>query len=629
MLLRYTILLCFLLPATARPLQAQTTELQQLHKVLRSAADSVAYVKALNNIAFLHHRTQLDSCLWYASKAFTIAARRNDMRGKSYAYTNFALFHTRKRNYKLGNIYNYKALQLDEALKDTAGICIDYSNLALGYRADENLGKAQYYEQLSLQMSKRFADKADYNIDLLNYLEYYWKVPAKRDSVRWVLQELYALTDKTPYSMEWYEARMYEAMEQLKTTSFIQAEQRINQLAAAGIRRGMPDVAVYGYFHLINDILPLGYPVDSVKYATRIFRLARQAGNYSWMLDALKVAYPHATTHHNWPQLALYGDAIRRLSLSDITESGSLPAVDYFGYFLKEQQVQELHSNNALQQHIIEKSRLQEASHWMLLRFLGVLLLLLLLLAAIYCWSYYHSRRHIRRLAVLHADITEKNIRLQQNDVFKNRLLSLIAHDFRTPLKEIQHNAIRWQQGTPELPAMIGGLQGVAMNARRVLDTFDNILRWVKLQLNGFAFTPAPCDTGALINAAITHLQEEIRQQHLQVVTDIPAGHIAAAHHDMLQSVNRTLLRQLIHLSGENGILRISILRQSQQIRVICCGFPVHTTPAALQAADHPDNLIMATCRDFLQQMQGSLHIFSTAQNTLSFSYLLPVSKKQ
>jgi signal transduction histidine kinase len=606
---------------------AQTDNFRKLHEKLHQEKDSAKYVKTLNNLSFFHHRNNLDSCFWYATKALEIAMRLRDEKGKSYAYTNFALFYTKKRNLKLAIIYNYKALEIDYALSDSANISIDLSNLALAYRAEGNLGKAQEYEQRSLLLGSKYPELGDYKIDLINYLEYYWNKPAKSDSVKWALRELHAISSKKPYSMEWYESRIYETLVSIKTKPFRQTENQIKDLADDAYRRGLPDESLTAYTLMLRDVLPMGYDVDSIAYAEKIFLLAKEIGDDEAIMKMIPKLYKHYLPGKDWRRMTLYGASIRQMATFEQSEAGKLPVVDHISYFLKEQEMQELQIASQLQQHAIEQSNLQRTSHRLLLIFLLALLILLLIFTAIYSFSYYAYRRHTRALAALNAGITEKNIRLQAGDDFKNRLLSLIANDFRAPINDILHTARLWQRGSNDQRTMLASIGRVELDSRRTLDNFDGILRWIKSQFSDFTYHPVSCDINEMISEVITGIQADADNKGLHITTSIPAATVIAADPEMLQFVHRTILRQIITLTGNNGAINIQVQQHAGQTTFIAEGAPIAVTPSLLRLLDLPqqeEKLILVTCKDFMNKMGGGLQVKSDKPDSFAFIYLLP-----
>jgi signal transduction histidine kinase len=605
---------------------AQTAELKTLHKKLHQAKDSSSYVKALNSISFFHHRNNLDSCFWYATRALDISLRLHDEKGKSYAYTNFALFYTRKRNLKLAIIYNYRALKIDQALSDSGSISIDLSNLALAYRAEGNIGKAQEYEQQSLLLGSRFPDLGDYKIDLINYLEYYWNKPAKSDSVQWALKELRHIASKQPYSMQWYEARMFETLLSLKTTPFREVEKKINDIAEEAYRKGLPDETITAYFHMIHDTIAVADLIDTIAYAEKIFLLAKKIGDDESVMAVINKLYNYYLPKKDYRQLALYGASIRQLAVFEQSEAGKLPVVDHMSYFLKEQQMQELQIADQLQQHAIAQSDLQKTTHLLLLIFLLSLLVLLLIITAIFCISYYTSRRQTAALAAMNADITEKNIRLQEGDDFKNKLLSLIAQDFRAPIKDILNTAALWQLGTHDHPSMLESILRVEQDSRRTLDNFDGILRWIKSRFSDFQYHPEPCHIHEMLTNVVNSMQQDAESKGLDIAMDVPLNMTTTADHEMLQFVHRTVLRQIISLTGNGGSIRIKALQLAGATTVTIKGHPIPVTPSLLQLLElsqQEDKLILLTCKDFMTEMGGSLKVSSDRADTFAFRYVL------
>lgn len=620
----YSILLLFGSWQTAF---AQTDNFRKLHEKLQHAKDSSEYVKTLNSLSFFYHRNNLDSCFWYATKALEIAQRLHDEKGISYAYTNFALFYTRKRNTKLAIVYNYKALQIDEALSDSGSISIDLSNLALAYRAEGNFGKAQEYEQRSLWLGSRFPELGDYKVDLINYLEYYWKNPAKSDSVRWALKELSVIAAKKPNSMEWYEARLFEAMTTIKTRPFAQTEKQINELAEEAYAKGLPDESLTAYYHLSGDIRKMGFHVDTIAYAEKIFKLAKEIGDNESVMDVIPNLYAYYLPEKDWKKLARYGASIRQMATFEQSEPGKLPVVDYISYFLKEQQMQELQITDQLQQQAIAQSDLRRASHRWLLIFLLSLLVLLLIFTAIYGLSYYASRRHALAMAALNAGITEKNTRLQADDDFKNRLLSLIANDFRTPIKDIIETAVLWQTGTHNRSTLLSSIERVEQDSRITLDNFDGILRWIKSQFSDFVYHPVACHPEEMLREVVESMQADADNKGLTIHTDLPVALVVTADPDMLQFVHRTLLRQIIGLTGAGGSIRIKAQQHAGETMVTVQGHPIEKAASLLGLLDQPqqeDKLMLVTSSDFMNKMGGSLAVKSAAPDTFAFVYTLP-----
>lgn len=232
-----------------------------------------------------------------------------------------------------------------------------------------------------------------------------------------------------------------------------------------------------------------------------------------------------------------------------------------------------------------------------------------------------------KTLAALNAGITEKNTRLQADDDFKNRLLSLIANDFRTPIKDIIETAVQWQKGTHTRNTLLDSIQGVEQNSRITLDNFDGILRWIKSQFSDFAYHPTTCNLKEMLREVMERMEADAGNKRLTITPDLPAGIMVSADPDMLQFVHRTLLRQIIGLTSAGGNIRIKAQQQAGETTVTVLGHPVEEAASLSGLLDQPqeeDKLMLVTCSDFMNKMGGSLSVKTTTPDTFAFVYTLP-----
>ncbi|PSL43344.1 signal transduction histidine kinase [Chitinophaga niastensis] len=606
---------------------AQTSKLRELQDSLRLAKDSSTYVRLLNDLSYYYYMSNLDSCFWYAVKAKEMATRLNNQRELSNAYNNLGIFYSKKRNATLAILYDYEALKIRYVLRDSAGICTFMNNLSMDYESDSNMVMKEYYEQQALQLGNRLPGYKGYSVLLMNYVVDYWRDTTKKDSVQWAMNRLCALTADKPYTHEWYHARIFEVMEIMRGGRGKEGEQQLNKLAEEAYKKGLLRIPADVYEHMLEDIIPMGYKADSIRYAEKLFSVAKESGDYILMMYAVEIIYPYYLSRGNKAKLASLGDAVRELAASEHTESVNLPTTDYIGYFLNEQQMQELQLSNQLQQQAIAESDLHKVGHRTLLKFLAALLLLLVIYAVIYYWFYYSSRRAARVLAMLNTGITEKNIRLQANDDFKNKLLSFVARDFRAPLNEIISTAESWQQqGSPDNDTILTSITSVETASRRTLRLFDGILYWIKSQFPGFIYTPGSFNTREMLAAAIQGIQSEATGKQLQIVLEIPDNLTMAADQEMLAFVHHTLLQHTVALITAGGTMMITALLFEGKIQVTIKGHPVVVTPALLYLLDLPqdDRLILITCKDFMIKMGGSMEVMEEGKDSFGFVYTLP-----
>lgn len=166
--------------------------------------------------------------------------------------------------------------------------------------------------------------------------------------------------------------------------------------------------------------------------------------------------------------------------------------------------------------------------------------------------------------------------------------MSLIAHDFRTPIKDILHTAALWQSGTQDQSLMLASIGQVELNSRSTPDNFDGILRWIKSQFSHFEYNLVPCNIRELLIGVVNDLQQETRSKSHTDIIDIPSTITVTADAEILQFVHPSILRQIITLTKDGGTITIKAQQHGGKTTVVIEGHPVDVTPSLLRLLDLP-----------------------------------------
>lgn len=264
------------------------------------------------------------------------------------------------------------------------------------------------------------------------------------------------------------------------------------------------------------------------------------------------------------------------------------PETNYLDYFIREQALKEWTLSNKVQQEKIEKANMLKQQRLLLISFLSVVLLLLAGFTLIRYRSYRTLRQQELMLRGMNAMISEKNKQLQTNDDFKNKLISVIAHDFREPLENIIRVGGMFRENNEQaiLQEMI---TEVETSSRNTLVIFDNILRWIKSQLSGFIYTPTPCNLSEFFEG-------------LPVQLAVHESLVLAGEPEMLHFVNRSL----VYFFPEGQFIVVTAVKEADRVKVILTA----KVPALQDAAGLFENGISLTfviCKDFMDKMGGQI----------------------
>jgi hypothetical protein len=595
---------------------AQRKAVQRLHQQLVQEKDSIAYTDVLNELSMKWHLSNADSCFWYAVKARDLANRLDYRKGIADALNNLAIAYALKANMKQAIEYDSKALLHYRQLDDNSNICQVLMNMSIlhSQAGMDETGKLYLYQ--AMDVGKHLVYDSIYSLVLINYATRFNDDSTRRDSVQWAVRQAKRIAGHYPASRDMYYIRAFEADNLLRQGDGDKAVKAINSLAMQAQREGLIYVAIDMLQH-IEDYYTKGYPLDVIPYKEKIYALGKMAGYTDLMLPQVVSIYRHYASVHNEAKMIMYGHELwtlteRRVVMKDRWH------VNYLDYFLKEQELNEWQLSNKVQQERLARAGAQRVVRQQMIAFLAGVLLLL----GGFTWSRYRSYRSLRHqeelLAVMNAEISDKNRQLQVQDDFKNKLISVVAHDFRKPLQSIIQVSALFRNGDeePELRQQL--IQDTEMSSRKTLEIFDNILRWIKSQLSGFVYAPAPCD---------------LREMFSGVDAEIPEGVMVAGDQEMLQFVHRSLLQGACVLGKE---VKVVAEQEADRIKVTVVGMQASlTAEQAGRLFEYKDEVYSVQgegeelamkfiiCKDFIDKMGGQIWAYID-QGNLQLVYALP-----
>lgn len=589
----YICLLCLLATAS---LTAQDKVIGRLMQDLNKQVDSAAYIDVLNHIGLRYHLSNTDSCFVYAVKARAVAERMHYKNGIAGALNTLSIFYALKANMKQAIEYDYRAMLLYRELADSANICQVLMNISIYHQFTgmEQEGQLSLFE--ALDIGSRLPEEKDsvYCLVLLNYSIRFYNDTTRQDSVQWALNKALQIAKRYPDSREIYYLQAFRAEELLDRGAYTQAFNIIDTLATKAEQQGLTYVAadLYGYItvHFKNNYIPACIP-----YLQKSLKLGLRGGYTDLMLPTVAGLYKYYLNKGDKDSAAIYGHIIWELTDRQHRMKNDR-TVNYLDYFLKEQELNEWELSNKVQEERIGKANMKRTNRqWLIVMLAGILLSLIGFTISRYR-SYRNLRQQERMLANMNAEISEKNEQLRIHDDFKNKLISIIAHDFREPLNDVVHVAGLFQNENADRESLQQIVDKAEQSSRKTLIVFDGILRWIKSQLSGFVYSPAPCHLQALMNEVIPHIGDTI-----------PGNLTVAGDPEMLQFIHRSLLRR-----GDQP--EIKAVKAAEEI----------TVTISLHAPDFQhDNLTYMICKDFMDKMGGKIQA-KVNNEQLIFTYSLP-----
>lgn len=156
-------------------------------------------------------------------------------------------------------------------------------------------------------------------------------------------------------------------------------------------------------------------------------------------------------------------------------------------------------------------------------------------------------------------EINTKNIALQGLNAEKDKILSIIAHDLRSPLSTIigLSSLLESRHGKIEPDKQLAMVQGVSKTANRLFQLLENLLEWARLKRGKIDFYPENENLKELVLAAVGLYDDQITLKQLELAVDIDPNLSVFADANMVQTIIRNLVSNAIKFSHREGQVMI------------------------------------------------------------------------
>jgi two-component system, sensor histidine kinase and response regulator len=275
-----------------------------------------------------------------------------------------------------------------------------------------------------------------------------------------------------------------------------------------------------------------------------------------------------------------------------------------------------------------QEGRIRQQKRNNVLQTVALVLLLALVLVLVFIGG--RQLRIKRQLARQKAELEEMN-------TAKDKLLSVVAHDFKSPLNALKSMLNFIREGTIERKDMDKMIPAFQKELDYTGQLLDNILIWAKSQMTGLQVNPREFDLKSLIEYN-THLMLPLAQQkEITLRSDIPKAMPAFADEDMVQLVVRNLLSNAIKFTrpsgkvtvtgyNEEGHWRISVVDTGIGIRpedqAGLFSFSVRKTHGT--SNEKGTGLGLSLSREFIEKNNGRIWVSSEDGMGSTFSFTLP-----
>lgn len=241
-------------------------------------------------------------------------------------------------------------------------------------------------------------------------------------------------------------------------------------------------------------------------------------------------------------------------------------------------------------------------------------------------------------------EIKRKNKLLEEVLDEKNKFFSILAHDLRSPfnaflgLTEIMANELN----TMTLSHISEITKRMHNSAINLFSLLENLLLWSSNQRGLISNNPETLQINNIIHQIINQLSESIKSKSLNINIESDFEDKVFADNQLIQTILRNIISNAIKFTPEKGKILIKTKKEKEkyiEIQIQDSGigmtqeiidniFSFNKTILRKGTNDEPSTgLGLMICKEFIEILNGEIHVKSEENKGSSFYILLPIKK--
>lgn len=525
------------------------------------SSDVTRQVDSLNQLAFIQKRYDIAKALNNLFVAQSIANKSNYQKGLAIGYLYEAgIFRQNGYDVRALSIY-YKSLQIFKSLKDTFNIAVASQQIALALQVEGKSAEALNLYNQSLNVYIALNKKEDIanvkNGIGLVYLQMQQPVKAERNFKE-------ALNICIPIEYRYGEKKAYHNLGLLEEgrNNFPAAENYYKQSLAMDLLLKDKYGAALNQLQLASINMKRKMPDASIAMATEAYKSASVVSAYNLLKDAAIKVINAYRQKSNVGKAAQWQDSLVKILQIQIENEK-----EYALNFIDVIKYQEINAETE----VSNAKRVQKEQ--LLIITVGTFILIVVAVLAVLALVNYQRQRFFGKelkqkneiieqnaasLDQLNKEISNQNLLLEEDNKTKNKLLSIISHDLRTPLvntKGILNLVNEGMVPHDEAALLLVQLETQYLGTTSLL---DNLLYWIKGQMNGQGADKVKVNLYQLIKSLEEEQRLPLSKKHIRLDNNIDKNLSIIVEKEMIRVVCRNLISNAIKFTNEHGLIELN-----------------------------------------------------------------------
>ena len=264
----------------------------------------------------------------------------------------------------------------------------------------------------------------------------------------------------------------------------------------------------------------------------------------------------------------------------------------------------------------------------------------------------FDSAGKVASIAVFNFDITERKKaaeilkenekKLVQLNVDKDRFLSILSHDLRSPFNALIGLSNVLKEDLRELPMV--DIEEIVSNInntiRNTYNLLEEILIWAKAQEGKIPFNPKSLNFKDICKNILATLEVNAKVKNIRINCLVADGCQVFAEAEMLKTVLRNLVSNAIKFTNSGGLVTISCEQKASEITISVADngvgikdedlpnlFDISQVITTKGTSDEPGTgLGLLLCKEFVEKHRGKIWVESKIGMGTNVKFTIPIS---
>ncbi|WP_168196305.1 ATP-binding protein [Echinicola soli] len=629
------------------------------------------FIRTLNHLAYRYWSTSPDSVMAISKRSLTFSKRIGYQRGAVTAMIHIGTAHYEKGNFQEAIEVEKNALMKAEKMgfnKEIGVLCINLSMVYLDIGMYEQAQQLAY-RGLEIATANGFEKQVARNHWTIGQVyELQGKLQEARESFarskelyeRAGYQRLLHLLDisigrvylkenQPAKAQEFYQKALKESGELGHRAGMVRAFMALGDFLE---QTGKSGEAMEKYAEAKNIAVALGTEQKVAEANLKIAKCLLETGKLKEAYDQVQTGLELARDIHH---MALTRDGFLFLSKIQAAMGDYKPALDSYqeytllGDSLMNQEVrmqlvkaEEQFRHDQEIQTVNQKYQgqlLRQRNYTYFILAVSILLVFIVLLLALYL----RNIRRTSRIQKAHQKkIDEQNRELERIGKFKDRILSVVAHDVKTPLNSLKSTVDMYQEGMFNKEEMNMLTQQISTKLNEVNYFVNDLVLWAKSQMTQASARPNGFEIKGLVEKTISLLLWDAKRKGIEISDRTQPG-MAYADEEMVKIVVRNFLANAIKYCDNGDQIILSTRSDSEERLLVVSvedtgtGIPAEKLPyifdevnMSTEGTHHEigTGLGLVLCRQYIEMNNGKIGVESERGKGSVFWFAIPLEEQ-